>query len=153
MTLTLVPHPAVTSSLFALHRLDARERRKPRIALIEDDVSIALMYQLQLVDDGYDVVLAAYGASGLHLIQESPPDLVLLDLRLPKMPGLDVLRSITVDPRLAAIPVLILSNYGEPSVVREGLGLGARDYLVKSQTTPVQLSTRLREYLPRELID
>ena len=153
MTLTLVLHPAVTSSLLALHRLGARERRKPRIALIEDDVAIAMMYQLQLVVDGYDVVLAADGASGLHLLQESPPDLVLLDLRLPKMPGLDVLRSITVDPRLAGIPVLILSNYGEPSVVREGLGLGARDYLVKSQTTPVQLSTRLREYLPPELVD
>jgi two-component system, sensor histidine kinase and response regulator len=152
MTLTLVPHPPVTQSPFPFQRLDSLTRRKPRIVLIEDDMAIAMMYQLQLVDDGYDVALAVDGPSGLHLVQESPPDLILLDLRLPKLPGLDVLRSITVDPRLAGIPVLILSNYGDPSVVREGLGLGARDYLVKSQTTPIELSMRLREFLPPELL-
>jgi DNA-binding NarL/FixJ family response regulator len=64
------------------------------------------------------------------------------------VPGLDVLRSISADPRLAGVPVLILSNYGEPSMIREGMQLGARDYRVKSQTTSVQLSERLRAYLP-----
>jgi DNA-binding NarL/FixJ family response regulator len=61
-----------------------------------------------------------------------------------------VLRAIAVDPSVAGVPVLILSNYGEPAVVREGLQLGARDYLIKSQTTPIQLSMRLREYVPPE---
>ena len=152
MTLTLLPLPRLTQSPFPFQRLDSLQRRKPKIALIEDDVAIAMMYQLQLVDDGYDVELATDGASGLRLVQDSPPDLILLDLRLPKLPGLEVLRSIAIDPRVAGIPVLILSNYGEPSVVQEGLGLGAREYLVKSQTTPLDLSTRLREYLPPELL-
>jgi DNA-binding response OmpR family regulator len=152
MTLVLVPHPPAATARFTFHGIDARESRKPRVVLIEDDIAIALMYQLQLVGDGFQVELATDGASGLRLVQESPPDLILLDLRLPKLPGLDVLRSISLDPRLAGIPVLILSNYGEPSVVREGLGLGARDYLIKSQTTPVELSLRLRDYLPPELL-
>jgi DNA-binding response OmpR family regulator len=152
MTLTLVLHPPATTPRLAFHGIDARESRKPRVALIEDDLAIALMYQLQLVDDGFQVELATDGASGLRLVQESPPDLILLDLRLPKLPGLDVLRSISLDPRLAGIPVLILSNYSEPSVVREGLGLGARDYLIKSQTTPAELSMRLRDFLPPELL-
>jgi DNA-binding response OmpR family regulator len=123
---------------------------KARVLLIEDDLTIALMYQLQLVADGYEVELAMDGASGLRQVQEAPPDLILLDIRLPKLPGLDVLRAIAEDPRLAGVPVLILSNYGEPAMVREGLQLGARDYLIKSQTTPIQLSMRLRDFLPRD---
>jgi DNA-binding response OmpR family regulator len=123
---------------------------KARVLLIEDDQTISLMYQLQLVADGYEVELAMDGASGLRQVQEAPPDLILLDIRLPKLPGLDVLRAIALDPRLAGVPVLILSNYGEPAMVREGLQLGARDYLIKSQTTPIQLSMRLREYLPQD---
>ena len=123
---------------------------KARVLLIEDDQTIALMYQLQLVADGYKVELAMDGASGLRQVQEAPPDLILLDIRLPKLPGLDVLRAIGEDPRLAGVPVLILSNYGEPAMVREGLQLGARDYLIKSQTTPIQLSMRLRDYLPAD---
>jgi DNA-binding response OmpR family regulator len=118
--------------------------------LIEDDLAIALMYQLQLVTDGYEVELAMDGASGLRHLQDAPPDLVLLDLRLPQLPGLDVLRAIAEDPRLAGVPVLILSNYGEPAMVREGLELGARDYLIKSQTTPFELSMRLRDFLPTD---
>jgi DNA-binding NarL/FixJ family response regulator len=58
------------------------------------------------------------------------------------------MNAIGLDPRLAALPVLILSNYGEPEMVREGLGLGARDYLIKSRLTPGQLSLKLRDYLP-----
>jgi two-component system, sensor histidine kinase and response regulator len=151
MTLLTCPTPAGNpSQLLLLQRLARGERRKTRVLLIEDDMAIALMYQLQLANDGYDVELANDGVSGLRRLQEDPPDLVLLDIRLPRLPGLDVLRAIAVDPSVAGVPVLILSNYGEPAVVREGLQLGARDYLIKSQTTPIQLSMRLREYLPPE---
>jgi DNA-binding response OmpR family regulator len=147
MTLLAPPLPLL------LWRLAGGERRKARVLLIEDDLAIALMYQLQLATDGYDVELATDGVSGLRQVQEDPPDLVLLDIRLPRLAGLDVLRAIALDPRAAGLPVLILSNYGEPAVVREGLQLGARDYLIKSQTTPLQLSMRLREYLPPEASD
>lgn len=153
MTLLTWPTPAAYPSGLVLQRLTLGERRKARVLLVEDDMAIALMYQLQLVTDGYDVELATDGASGLRRLQEDPPDLVLLDLRLPRMPGLDVLRAIALDPRAAGVPVLILSNYGEPEIVREGLHLGARDYLIKSQTTPIQLSMRLREYVPPETSD
>ena len=150
MTLLIYPTPTVCPSRLAPQRLGRGERRKTRVLLVEDDMAIALMYQLQLASDGYDVELAADGVSGLRQLQEDPPDLILLDIRLPRMPGLDVLRAIALDPRVAGVPVLILSNYGEPEIVREGLHLGARDYLIKSQTTPIQLSMRLREYLHPE---
>jgi DNA-binding response OmpR family regulator len=150
MTQALLLQPSTAANLRSLTfwRLDDGARRKARVLLIEDDMTIALMYQLQLVSDGYEVELATDGASGLQQIQEAPPDLVLLDIRLPRLPGLDVLRAIALDPRLAGVPILILSNYGEPDMVREGLQLGARDYLIKSQTTPIQLSMRLRDFLP-----
>lgn len=148
MTLFPQPLPAVTVSPAWSWRLDAGERRRARILLIEDDMTIALMYRLQLVADGYEVEMATDGVTGLRQVQEAPPDLVLLDIRLPQMPGLDVLREIALDPRLAGVPVLILSNYGEPAMVKEGLELGARDYLIKSHTTPVELSLKLRDYLP-----
>jgi DNA-binding response OmpR family regulator len=147
LTLLRWPVPALGASPY-LQRLDDGGPRRARVLLIEDDTSIALMYQLQLVHDGYEVTLATDGVSGLRQVQDAPPDLVLLDIRLPRLPGLDVLRAITLDPGLAGVPVLILSNYGEPSMVKEGLQLGARGYLIKSQTTPIQLSMRLRDYLP-----
>lgn len=125
--------------------------RRPLLVLIEDDISIAHMYRLQLVSDGFEVLLAGDGAEGLNLISQSRPDLVLLDIRLPRMQGLEVLKSVQADADLARVPVLILSNYGEPGIVQEGLSLGARDYLIKSQTTPVQLSARVREFIPDDL--
>ncbi|MDQ6691243.1 MAG: response regulator [Candidatus Dormibacteraeota bacterium] len=127
--------------------------RRPTLVMIEDDLAIAQMYRMQLVMDGYQVLLATDGAAGLKLIDESRPDLVLLDIRLPRMQGLDVLRSVQASDETATIPVLILSNYGEPGMVHEGLRLGARDYLIKSQTTPVQLSMRVRELVPPQLAD
>jgi DNA-binding response OmpR family regulator len=147
---TLLTWPATRPAppRFLYQRLDVGDRSKARLVLIEDDLAIALMYQLQLVTDGFEVELATDGATGLRKVQDAPPDLILLDLRLPGMQGMDVLRAISNDPRLVGIPVLILSNYGEPNMVKEGLQLGARDYLIKSQTTPIQLSTRLRDFLP-----
>lgn len=125
--------------------------RRPRLLLIEDDLAIAQMYRLQLVSDGYEVLLAGDGVEGLKLIGESRPDLVLLDIRLPRMQGLELLRSVQASPEMSRVPVLILSNYGDPGMVHEGLSLGARDYLIKSQTTPVQLSMKVRELVPPQL--
>src|SRR5205807_6900244 len=88
---------------------------------IEDDPAIATMYQLQLVNDGVEVEVARDGAAGLHAVQDSPPDLILLDVRLPRMNGLDLLETIVQDPRLAGVPVLILSNFGESDVISRGL--------------------------------
>jgi DNA-binding response OmpR family regulator len=149
MTLALLEYPPLDLPLPVLfHRLSPGNRRPNRLVLVEDDAAIAVMYRLQLVSDGFDVEIARDGASGLHVVQESSPDLILLDVRLPRMSGLDLLQAVRQDPRLAAIPVLILSNFGESDVMDRGLELGARGYLIKSQTTPVELSAKIRELLP-----
>ena len=115
--------------------------------LVEDDAAIAEMYRMQLAMDGFRILVAGDGASGLELIRTTRPDLVLLDILLPEMEGFEVLERMHADPALAAIPVVVLSNFGEPEMMRRGLARGARDYVIKSSTTPVELSARIRRWL------
>jgi CheY-like chemotaxis protein len=70
----------------------------------------------------------------------SPPDIIFLDIRLPKMDGLGVLEALRNDERTREVPVVILSNYSERELVDRGLKLGALDYLIKSQTTPAKIA-------------
>ncbi len=111
MTLFLPPQQRPARNPLRLSRL-AGDNRPPQVALIEDDLAIATRYRLQLETDGFEVAHAPDRAIGLHLVQESVPDLIRLDIRLPQVPGLDVLRSISADPQQAGVPILILSNYG-----------------------------------------
>lgn len=129
------------------------DERRRTILLIEDDVAIANMYRFQLASDGFRVIQAFDGVRGLSAVFEARPDLVLLDLRLPGMEGFTVLERIRSEPALAATRVLILSNFGEPAMLERGLALGALDYLVKSRTTPVQLSMKVRGLLGGDLAD
>src|SRR4051812_7604465 len=129
LLLPRIPAPEIAPHPF---QLDLGERPPPRVLMIEDDLSIATMYRIELEATGFAVQHVMDGATGLHAAQAAPPDLVLLDVRLPRLGGLDVLRRMAGDPRLVQLPVLILSNYSDAGTVREGLALGARDYLVKS---------------------
>lgn len=124
-----------------------RVERRPLVLLVEDDVAIAAMYRTQLAGDGLQVRQAYDGEEGLAAVRRDRPDLVLLDIRLPVADGFRVLEQMHGDPELAAIPVLILSNYSEPAVIDRGLALGARDYLIKSRTTPLELSLKVRALL------
>ena len=123
------------------------EERQPTIVMIEDDAGIADMYRRQLAIDGYRVLLAGDGVQGLELVRSTHPDLVLLDILLPEMEGFTVLDRMREDPTIAATPVIVLSNYGEPEMIRRGQAGGAADYLIKSSTTPAQLSARVRRLL------
>jgi DNA-binding response OmpR family regulator len=111
-----------------------------RVLLIEDDVDAAEMYRLRLVADGYAVVVAHDGSEGLRIAAEDAPDFVYLDLRLPGLDGFEVLERLRADEATTHIPVIILSNYGEPELRERGLRLGALEFLVKADTSPAQLS-------------
>jgi CheY-like chemotaxis protein len=112
-----------------------------KVLLIEDDVDAAEMYRLRLVADGYEVVVAHDGTAGLRIAADEPqPDFIYLDLRLPGLDGFEVLERLRADEATTQIPVIILSNYGEPELRERGLRLGALEFLVKADTSPTQLS-------------
>jgi DNA-binding response OmpR family regulator len=111
-----------------------------KVLLIEDDEAAAEMYRLRLAADGYSVVIARDGEEGLEFAEREHPDLIYLDLRLPKLDGFQVLERLRSMSATSAIPVVILTNYGEPELRERGLKLGALEFLVKADTTPANLS-------------
>jgi len=118
-----------------------------RVLFVEDDPAVAHMYKLKLELDGYAVDLAADGVQAVEMAVGNPPDLIFLDIRLPKMDGLGVLEALRSDERTRAVPVVILSNYSEHELVDRGLRLGALEYLVKSQTTPARVANGVATWI------
>jgi DNA-binding response OmpR family regulator len=121
-----------------------------RVLFVEDDPTVAQMYRLKLELDGYQVIMAKDGEEGLRLANEVDPDIVFLDIRLPKVDGFSVLEGLRATDRTRNVPVVILSNYGEQDLVDRGLKLGALEYLIKSQTTPANLSRGVENWLREE---
>jgi len=117
------------------------------VLFVEDDASVAQMYRLKLELDGYTVHVVADGLSALEKARALHPDIIFMDIRIPKLDGLTVLERLRADDTTTDIPVVILSNWNEKELVERGVKLGALDHLIKSQTTPARLSNRLKEWL------
>ena len=120
---------------------------KVKILIVEDDLFIRELYERQLSLEGYEVSTAEDGEIGLNRITESIPDLLLLDIMLPKVSGLDLLRTIKAKEETKNIPVILLTNLGQDSVIKEGFNLGADGYLIKSAYTPDQIIEEVKKFL------
>ena len=118
-----------------------------RILVIEDNTSLRELYHHVLSQDGFDVTTAEDGQKGLALAQANKPDLILLDLMLPKMSGSDVLLRLRADPDTAGIPILIFSAAGDPAEIQKLKQVGATDYAIKSTSSPKQMLSRIRNIL------
>lgn len=126
---------------------DARDSIE--VLLIEDDVAICEMYSMKLTFDGYSVTTASDGDEGIAKAKEVRPDIIFLDVRMPKKDGFEVLAALRADPATSHIPVVVLSNYGAGELVQRALALGASEYLIKSNTTPGSLSDGIAEWVRR----
>jgi DNA-binding response OmpR family regulator len=119
-----------------------------RILFIEDDRFIAEMYRIRLEDDGWNVELAFDGETGVRQALADPPDLILLDILLPRLDGIEVLRRLRAAPNTRGVPVLVISNAaglsGREGEARE---LGIVDWIVKANTTPARLADRVSRIL------
>ena len=102
-----------------------------KILIAEDEPDIRELINLTLSFSGYEVISAANGEEALRQARQEMPDLVLLDVRMPKMNGYEACIQIKADPSLAHIPVVFLSAKGQESEVQTGIGLGAVDYILK----------------------
>jgi two-component system alkaline phosphatase synthesis response regulator PhoP len=121
-----------------------------KIAIIEDDQLLSQMYSKKFEKDGYEVINAEDGEEGLKLIKKHKPNLVLLDIMMPKMNGLQVLQAIKEDPdeQVKTTPVIMLTNLGRTDEdVHRGLELGAVSYLVKRKVKPVDVVIKVKEIL------
>jgi len=96
---------------------------------------------------GFDVFLAIDGEEGIKKAKETKPDLILLDLILPKINGFAVLSEIKKTPVLKKVPVVILSNLGQESDVEKGLRMGAEDYLIKTNLSLSEIVEKVKKHL------
>lgn len=118
------------------------------VCLIDDDENIRDIYQRKFLQSGFDVVIAKDGEEGLRAIALNHPDIILLDLQMPIMGGMEVLRELKKDEELVKIPVVILSNVDDEVVFSEiGKEYVTKFYLVKSLTTPQKVVSIVREIL------
>jgi two-component system, OmpR family, alkaline phosphatase synthesis response regulator PhoP len=118
-----------------------------RILLAEDDRILRKAGETALRKKGYDVIPAVDGEDALAKAREDPPDLVLLDVMMPKVHGFDVLRGLKGDARLRDIPVIMLTNLEQPSDMRRAADGGAFGYLVKSNLDLDDLTAKVAEAL------
>ena len=119
-----------------------------RVLVVEDDKDIVELVRYNLEKDGYQVAASGDGSTGLAQIRKSPPDLLILDLMLPKLTGLDICKEIRKDVSLNRLPILILTARADQETEMRGLALGADDFLTKP-FRPTALAARLRAMLSR----
>lgn len=110
-----------------------------RILIIDDDLFISDLYSLELQKAGYIVTTASNGELGLSKIQLEKPVLILLDVAMPGLDGLQVLEKIRQNPDYATIKIMMLTNIRDEETIRNGLSKGADGYLLKTSLTPEQV--------------
>ena len=115
--------------------------RKARILVIEDDIGFRDLLRIHLSSAGYEVEIAEDGVAGERALLARPPDLVVSDLKLPFLDGFELLALLRSEPKLAAIPVVLLSGRTDSEATAKALQLGAADFLTKPVTRKVLLDS------------
>ena len=123
---------------------------KAKILIIEDSEEFRKIYSDRFLFDGYEVLEAVDGEQGLLLMKKELPDLILLDIIMPKKDGFQVLREMMQDKELKDIPVIILSVLGAEEDIKKGLELGASDYTMKGLYSPNEILSKIRSLLARK---
>lgn len=118
-----------------------------KILLIEDEELIITLLQRKLEKEGYKVFVARDGVEGMEKVRKETPDIVLLDIVMPRMGGLEVLEELRRDKKLRSIPVIVISNSGQPVELDRAKKLGARDWLIKTEFDPKEVISKVKNQL------
>lgn len=124
--------------------------KKKKILIIEDEKMLGEMYQDKFKSAGFEVFLAGSAEEALKSLPKIKPDLVLLDILLPRGNGISFLKNLNKKRRGGPILILAFSNYDDPSTKKEAIRLGAKDYLIKTNYTPEQIIKKVKSYLPEK---
>jgi two-component system phosphate regulon response regulator PhoB len=118
------------------------------ILLVEDDPDIRYLVSYKLTKSGFEVIEAADGAEGLRQAVRHPPDLVILDVRMPRMSGLEVCRELRGRPRTATVPIIMLTARTHPEDIEQAYAAGANEYVAKP-FSPRELQQRVESALAK----
>jgi len=128
----------------------AETKKKLKILVVEDDAVILKTLSLVFLDAEYNILTATDGRAGWELINKTKPDLVLLDLMLPKMDGFAFLKEMKAKSDLKDIPVIVLSNLGGEEDVKRAMKLGAQDYYIKVDVNLDELLDKVEKVLGKK---
>lgn len=123
------------------------EETKKKVLIIEDDSFLLQMYATKLEMEGFEVQSALEGARGLTLAQKIKPDVILLDLLMPKVDGFEVLEKLKSGVATKDIPVIVLSNLSQREDVQRCFNLGADDYLIKAHFIPSEVIDKIKRVI------
>lgn len=123
------------------------ESNKKRILIVEDDSFLSEMYAAKLEVEEFKVIIATNGEEALDKMRLNKPDLVLLDLLMPKKDGFEVLKEKFVDPNIKDIPVIVLTNLSQKEQIKKCYELGANDFLIKAYFVPTEVIKKIRSLL------
>ena len=118
-----------------------------KILLIEDEKILAEMYRDKFSQSGFEVILAFEAKEGLELAKKEKPDLIVLDILLPRENGISFLKWLRKEPEIFSIPVVVFSNYDDPETKRQAAKLGVIEYLIKTNYTPQEIVEKIKEFL------
>lgn len=121
------------------------KKKKLKILLIEDDQMLATVYSAKLEQLGYAYKYVSDGEAGINEVENFQPDVVLLDVILPKKDGFAVLKAIKSNKKTQKIVVILLTNLGQENDIKKGLDLGAASYLTKTNCTPTQVAAEIEK--------
>ena len=122
-------------------------KKKLRVLIVEDDAFLAGIYTTKFSLEGFDVLSAGDGLAGLKVARKELPNIILLDVLMPKMDGFEVLDELKKDDKTRNIPVVILTNLGQKEDGQRGLKGGAVDYLIKAHFIPSDTVAKVRKIL------
>ncbi|OGK11520.1 hypothetical protein A2954_03330 [Candidatus Roizmanbacteria bacterium RIFCSPLOWO2_01_FULL_37_12] len=118
-----------------------------KILIIEDDPYVRKLYERIFSFQKHEVSIAADGPEGLELARTFKPTIILLDVMMPRMNGLEVLKKLKEDPATSSIHVLMLTNFGEESIIKQAMASGAEGVLIKSDFPPDKLIVEVEKYI------
>lgn len=118
-----------------------------KILIIEDEELLYNLLRKKLTDEGYDVSVSEDGQKGLDSMRENIPDLVLLDIVMPNKDGFEVMEEMQKDDKLKNIPIIIISNSGQPVEIDRAKDSGAKDWLIKTEFEPLEIIKKVRKQI------
>lgn len=122
---------------------------KKIVLLVEDDTFLLSMYTTKFELENFKVLAAEDGEKGLKMAIKENPDIILLDIMLPKMDGMEVLKKLKVDSKTKNIPVILLTNLSQKNEIEQAMSLGANDYLIKAHFMPSEVVEKIKNILSK----